>query len=94
MSGAPPFRDEVSSRIERLHDRATDFFTALDQGGTFREDRWERNGGGGGVSRMLTDGATFERAGINRSPPNCWPSASVPVYPVWSQPGFSSPGLV
>jgi coproporphyrinogen III oxidase len=67
MSGATRFRDEVSSRIEGLHDRATDFFTALDQGGTFREDRWERNGGGGGVSRMLTDGATFERAGINRS---------------------------
>jgi hypothetical protein len=31
------------------------------------EDRWERPGGGGGVARVMTDGVTFEKAGINRS---------------------------
>jgi coproporphyrinogen III oxidase len=61
------FRGEVVSRIERLHDQATDLFTGLDRGGSFREDRWEREGGGGGVSRMLTEGNTFEKAGVNRS---------------------------
>ena len=67
MNGVDRFRDEVASRIERLHDEATDFFSSLDQGGVFREDPWERDDGGGGVSRMLTDGSTFERAGVNRS---------------------------
>src|SRR3954447_12018994 len=61
------FRERVVSRIEGLHDEATELFTALDRGGAFREDRWERPGGGGGVSRVLADGATFEKAGINRS---------------------------
>jgi coproporphyrinogen III oxidase len=61
------FREEVAARIEQLHDQATQLFTGLDQGGRFREDRWERNGGGGGVSRTLTGGVTFEKAGINRS---------------------------
>lgn len=67
MTEALRFRKRVVSRIEQLHDQATELFTALDRGGSFREDRWERPGGGGGVSRMLTDGATFEKAGVNRS---------------------------
>ncbi len=33
----------------------------------FREDAWERPQGGGGRSRVLTDGAMFEQAGINFS---------------------------
>lgn len=59
-------RDMVAWAAE-IHDRITDFFTAADRGGTFREDRWTRPGGGGGVTRVLTDGATFEKAGVNRS---------------------------
>jgi len=39
---------------------------ALD-GGRFREDRWAREEGGGGISRVLEDGALFERAGVNAS---------------------------
>jgi coproporphyrinogen III oxidase len=53
--------------MERLHEQITEFFARLDGGGGFREDRWERPGGGGGVARVLTDGTTFEKAGINRS---------------------------
>ena len=67
MTDVLRFRERVASRIEQLHDQATELFTALDHGGSFREDRWDRPGGGGGVSRMLTDGATFEKAGVNRS---------------------------
>jgi coproporphyrinogen III oxidase len=61
------FRARVISGIERLHDQATGLFTTLDQGGAFQEDRWERPGGGGGVTRVLSEGATFEKAGVNRS---------------------------
>jgi coproporphyrinogen III oxidase len=63
----PEFRVLVAERIERLHQGATELFTTLDGGGAFREDRWERPGGGGGTSRVLTDGVTFEKAGVNRS---------------------------
>jgi coproporphyrinogen III oxidase len=67
VSGVGEFRQRVAGWIERLHDETTEFFTALDRGGQFREDRWERPGGGGGVSRVLSEGDTFEKAGVNRS---------------------------
>jgi coproporphyrinogen III oxidase len=61
------FRKRVSSWIEQLHDETTAYFAQLDRGGAFREDRWERPGGGGGVTRVMTDGNTYEKAGVNRS---------------------------
>ncbi len=60
-------RAEATRWIAGLHDELTSFFGRLDAGGTFIEDRWERPGGGGGVARVMTDGVTFEKAGINRS---------------------------
>ncbi len=33
----------------------------------FIEDAWEREGGGGGRTRVLTEGAVFEQAGVNFS---------------------------
>jgi coproporphyrinogen III oxidase len=39
---------------------------ALD-GGKFRSDAWTRAEGGGGVTRLLEEGALFERAGVNFS---------------------------
>jgi len=63
----PEFRARVAGLVTDLHDETTAFFSDLDGGGCFREDAWAREGGGGGVSRVLTGGATFEKAGINRS---------------------------
>ncbi len=60
-------RAGIAATIESLHDEATRFFTALDGGGSFREDVWQRPGGGGGVSRILSQGKTFEKCGVNRS---------------------------
>jgi coproporphyrinogen III oxidase len=50
-----------------LHEYATELFVRLDRGGSFQEDQWERPDGGGGLSRVLSDGTTFEKAGVNRS---------------------------
>ncbi len=36
-------------------------------GERFREDTWERPGGGGGASRVLTDGGVLEKGGVNFS---------------------------
>jgi coproporphyrinogen III oxidase len=67
MTAPSDFRQHVTSWIERLHEETTAFFSELDRGGTFREDGWERAGGGGGLSRVLTGGSTYEKAGVNRS---------------------------
>jgi coproporphyrinogen III oxidase len=50
-----------------LQDRICAALAELDGQGTFREDAWQREGGGGGRSRVLTDGAVFEKAGVNFS---------------------------
>ena len=34
---------------------------------TFREDLWERDGGGGGRTRVVEDGAFLEKGGVNYS---------------------------
>lgn len=60
-------RERATAWIEALHDRTTALFVGLDRGVTFREDRWLRPGGGGGVTRILADGTTFEKIGVNRS---------------------------
>ena len=60
-------RDWAAAWARTLHDEMTAFFTELDGGAGFREDVWERPGGGGGVARVLADGESFEKAGINRS---------------------------
>jgi coproporphyrinogen III oxidase len=64
---AESLRERAAAWIVALHDRTTAFFEAIDGVGRFREDPWERPGGGGGVSRVLTDGALLEKAGVNRS---------------------------
>ncbi|MEO5599784.1 MAG: oxygen-dependent coproporphyrinogen oxidase [Cyclobacteriaceae bacterium] len=38
-----------------------------DGGGKFMSDAWERPGGGGGISRVLTDGRIIEKGGVNFS---------------------------
>lgn len=39
----------------------------IDQKATFQQDNWERKEGGGGRTRVLTNGVLFEQAGVNFS---------------------------
>jgi coproporphyrinogen III oxidase len=50
-----------------LQDRLCAAVEAEDGSAVFQEDRWERPGGGGGRSRVLSDGAVFEQAGVGFS---------------------------
>jgi coproporphyrinogen III oxidase len=52
--------------FRELQDQIVAGLETLD-GGKFHEDSWERPGGGGGRSRVLADGALFEKAGVNFS---------------------------
>lgn len=36
-------------------------------GKPFHQDAWTRTAGGGGISRVLTDGSVWEKAGVNVS---------------------------
>jgi len=58
--------DRAVAYFRELQDRITAAFERLD-GGRFREDAWTRPGGGGGRTRVLADGALFEKAGVNFS---------------------------
>jgi len=61
-----PDIEAVKAWLLRLQDDITTAFEAID-GATFREDVWRREGGGGGRTRVLEDGAVFEKAGVNYS---------------------------
>src|SRR5580700_4502795 len=50
-----------------LQDRICAALTQVDGSKSFHEDSWERDGGGGGRSRVLVDGGVFEKAGVNFS---------------------------
>jgi coproporphyrinogen III oxidase len=50
-----------------LQDRICAALERADGGATFREDTWQRPGGGGGRSRVVADGAVFEKGGVNFS---------------------------
>lgn len=57
----------VRSYLLDLQDRICTSLAAEDGSAEFKEDVWQRAEGGGGRSRVLADGAVFEKAGINFS---------------------------
>jgi coproporphyrinogen III oxidase len=59
--------DQVKSYLLQLQDNISDALAAEDGAATFITDEWQRPEGGGGRSRVLTDGAVFEKAGVNFS---------------------------
>lgn len=66
---------ESAADVTALQDRICAALEAVEAASTpagspparFRRDRWERPGGGGGVSAVLSEGAVFEKAGVNFS---------------------------
>jgi coproporphyrinogen III oxidase len=50
-----------------LQDRVCAALAGEDGSAEFREDAWERPGGGGGRTRVMEGGAVFEKGGINFS---------------------------
>jgi len=57
----------VRAYLLSLQDRACSAIEAEDGAARFREDLWQRAEGGGGRSRVLAEGAVFERAGVGYS---------------------------
>jgi coproporphyrinogen III oxidase len=53
--------------IHGLQDRICSALEQEDGKALFEEDRWERPEGGGGRTRVISDGAVFEKGGVNTS---------------------------
>jgi len=59
--------EEMDALVRSLQDAIVAGLEGADGAGRFGRDAWERPGGGGGVARVLADGAVFEKAGVNVS---------------------------
>lgn len=60
-------KDRFITHIRALQDGICAALEAADGQAVFQEDRWERPGGGGGISRVIADGLVFEKGGVNTS---------------------------
>ena len=60
-------KQSVKDYLLDLQDRICAELIAEDGAGVFREDSWDRAEGGGGRSRVMTDGAVIEKGGVNFS---------------------------
>ncbi len=67
MRASDPLREAARTWVAELQDRICRALEAVDGQAQFQEDRWERPGGGGGRTRVLEDGAVFEKGGVNVS---------------------------
>jgi coproporphyrinogen III oxidase len=60
-------KDKFYEYILNLQDRITSKLEAIDGTVKFREDLWKRAEGGGGRTRVIENGAVFEKGGVNIS---------------------------
>jgi coproporphyrinogen III oxidase len=60
-------KDNFISLIHRLQNEICTALEDIDGKAKFREDIWERPGGGGGKSRVIAGGNVFEKGGVNTS---------------------------
>ncbi|MDP4547893.1 oxygen-dependent coproporphyrinogen oxidase [Marinobacter sp. MDS2] len=62
-----PDSQVVKAYLLGLQDRICQRLEALDGQASFIEDSWDRPEGGGGISRVISDGKVFEKGGVNFS---------------------------
>ena len=63
----PNLAQRTRCYFEELQERICAALEHVDGEKRFSRDVWERNEGGGGVARVLEEGAVFEKAGVNTS---------------------------
>lgn len=60
-------KNKFYAYIQTLQDKITVELERVDGQATFRQDLWERPEGGGGRTRVIENGAVFEKGGVNIS---------------------------
>jgi coproporphyrinogen III oxidase len=61
------FREAWSAFVESLQESFCVALEKEDGRAKFHSDAWKRAGGGGGLTRVISQGAVFEKGGVNRS---------------------------
>jgi coproporphyrinogen III oxidase len=60
-------KEQFYTYIQNLQNQITQALEKVDGKAKFKEDRWDRPEGGGGQSRVIENGAVFEKGGVNIS---------------------------
>ncbi len=60
-------KERFEEKIRELQSTIVDAFSKEDPELDILEDQWERPGGGGGISKILSDGKFIEKGGVNIS---------------------------
>jgi coproporphyrinogen III oxidase len=63
----PTTKDNFVAYIHGLQNEICAAVEAVDGGAVFQEDEWTRPEGGGGKTRIIANGAVFEKGGVNTS---------------------------
>jgi coproporphyrinogen III oxidase len=61
------FKEPFVAFIRKLQDEICSGLEQVDGKSTFVEELWQREGGGGGRTRVISGGAVFEKGGVNIS---------------------------
>src|ERR1043165_3047399 len=61
------YKESFAGFIRQLQDKICAAIEAEDGQAKFVEELWEREGGGGGRTRVISNGAVFEKGGVNIS---------------------------
>lgn len=60
-------KEHIAETYQKIQDEITEALEALDGGAKFEEEIWEREGGGGGRTRIIQNGNILEKGGVNFS---------------------------
>src|SRR5690606_9207017 len=60
-------KQQIAERYKTIQDSICSALEVLDGGATFAEELWQREGGGGGRTRIIQQGNVIERGGVNFS---------------------------
>lgn len=60
-------KDQIAEAYKRIQDEITTGLESLDGLAKFEEELWERDGGGGGRTRVIQNGDVLEKGGVNFS---------------------------
>lgn len=60
-------KEKFSDYIQNLQNEICSSLEEIDGKSSFREDDWDREGGGGGKTRVISKGDVFEKGGVNIS---------------------------
>lgn len=60
-------KEQIAADYQQIQDEICKALELTDGGANFEEERWEREGGGGGRTRIIQNGNIFEKGGVNFS---------------------------